>query len=53
VVRIGNGAGLGAKLCLLDKTEFDRGIELKKRIQYIELSTRADFQELFMDAMFF
>ncbi len=53
VIRIGNGAGLGAKLCLLDKAEFDRGTDLKKCIRYVELSTRADFQELFMDAMFF
>lgn len=53
VVRIGNGAGLGAKLCLLDKAELNRGVALKKHIQYVELSTRADFQEMFMDAMFF
>lgn len=53
VIRIGNGSGLGAKLCLLDKDELARGAELRENIHYIELSTRADFQELFMDAMFF
>ncbi|MCK9524902.1 MAG: ASKHA domain-containing protein [Limnochordia bacterium] len=53
VTKIGNGAGLGAKLSLLDQSQLVRCTELKQRIQYIELSTRADFQELFMEAMFF
>ena len=53
VVKIGNGAGLGAKLALLDQDQLDRATSLKKQIRYIELSTRSDFQELFMEAMFF
>ena len=53
VIKIGNGAGLGAKLSLLDKDQLARATKLKQQIQYIELSTRSDFQELFMEAMFF
>ena len=53
VVRIGNGSGLGAKLCLLDKEQLARGAKLKKATRYIELATRSDFRDFFMDAMLF
>ena len=53
VEKIGNGAGAGAKRWLLDRSAKAEALELKRRIKYIELSARADFQEYFTDAMFF
>ncbi len=53
VVQIGNGAGVGAKLCLLDQSQLTQARALKRRVEYIELSTRADFQSIFMETMLF
>lgn len=50
---IGNAAGMGATLCLLSKTERERAKKLSRDIGYVELSARKDFQQEFMDAMFF
>lgn len=50
---IGNAAGVGATLCLISKKERRQAEFLSKHVEYIELSTRKDFQEEFMDAMFF
>jgi len=50
---VGNAAGRGAEITLL--SEKTRGIceKISKDIKYIELSSRADFQEEFVEAMFF
>ncbi len=50
---VGNAAGRGAEITLL--SEKTRGIceKIPKDIKYIELSSRADFQEEFVEAMFF
>ena len=50
---VGNAAGKGAEITLL--SEKTRGIceKISKDIKYIELSSRADFQEEFVEAMFF
>ncbi|NLL47444.1 MAG: DUF4445 domain-containing protein [Firmicutes bacterium] len=53
VIRIGNGSGFGAKLCLLDQEQLVRGTKLKEMIRYIELSSRLDFQDFFMESMLF
>lgn len=53
VVKIGNGAGLGAKLVLLDRRYLRRAIELPGKIRYIELSAHSRFQTFFMEEMFF
>lgn len=53
VVKLGNGAGTGAKHYLLDRSARARVDKLKQRIKYVELSARADFQEHFMGAMLF
>jgi uncharacterized 2Fe-2S/4Fe-4S cluster protein (DUF4445 family) len=50
---IGNAAGVGAKLCLLSLKERERARQLSESVGYIELSSRKDFQQEFMDAMFF
>lgn len=50
---IGNAAGVGAQLCLLSKKEREKAQTLSETVEYIELSSRKDFQQEFMDAMFF
>lgn len=53
VVKVGNGAGTGAKLYLLDQDLKDYSDELRKKVTYIELSSRKDFQTEFINAMNF
>ena len=53
VVKVGNGAGTGAKLYLLDQDLKDYSDELRKKVTYIELSSRKDFQTEFINSMNF
>lgn len=50
---IGNAAGAGAKLCLLSRKERKKAEKLSEHVEYVELSSRKDFQQEFVDAMFF
>jgi uncharacterized 2Fe-2S/4Fe-4S cluster protein (DUF4445 family) len=50
---IGNAAGEGAKLTLIDKEYRKIAESAAKEVYYIELSSRKDFQDKFMDAMYF
>ncbi|MFW5986215.1 MAG: ASKHA domain-containing protein [Halanaerobiales bacterium] len=51
IVQIGNGAGTGAKIYLLDKKARSSVRKIRERVNYIELSSRQDFQAEFMDSM--
>ncbi len=53
IVQIGNGAGTGAKLYLLDKKSKSYVKQIKQKTKYIELSGRQDFQTEFMKSMKF
>lgn len=53
IIKIGNGAGLGAKAYLLDKKQNDKVRYLLETIEYLELSLRKDFQDEFMKSMEF
>lgn len=48
---IGNAAGDGAVLCLLSRAERTRAFSLSSRVEHIELSSRADFYDRFVDAL--
>jgi len=50
---IGNAAGSGAKAALLSKTKRKESKQIAKRVEYLELSGRQDFQNEFMSAMTF
>ncbi|NMA68284.1 MAG: ATP-binding protein, partial [Desulfitobacterium sp.] len=50
---VGNAAGDGAKMILLSYVERKRAQDLADRSDHIELSTRTDFQEEFVDALTF
>jgi Uncharacterized metal-binding protein len=53
VLSVGNAAGNGAKLALLSATVRKRAVKVAKQVKHIELSTRLDFQERFLDALGF
>jgi len=50
---IGNAAGTGAEMSLLSKKMREVTQEISKKVKYIELSSRPDFQEEFIKAMSF
>lgn len=50
---VGNAAGRGAEIVLLSEKTRKICEKISKDIKYIELSSRADFQEEFVEAMFF
>lgn len=50
---IGNAAGKGARMALASKVEARRATELAQRVEHIELSDRKDFQEEFLNALYF
>ncbi|KTE92634.1 metal-binding protein [Desulfitobacterium hafniense] len=50
---IGNAAGDGAKMILLSKEERKRAALLAELAEHLELSTRSDFQEEFIEALSF
>jgi len=53
VIPIGNAAGEGAKIALVDFDEMENGRALSKEIPFVELATESDFQELFVENLSF
>jgi len=50
---VGNAAGQGAKLCLLNKGKWAEIQELAKRVRYFELSYHQGFSDVFIESMYF
>lgn len=50
---IGNAAAEGARLALLSRPWREKSCKIMEKVEYIELSGRPDFQEEFMNAIFF
>jgi uncharacterized 2Fe-2S/4Fe-4S cluster protein (DUF4445 family) len=48
---IGNAAGVGARMVLVDRRARDRARRIAARCEYVELGGRADYQEAFVEAM--
>ena len=53
IAAVGNAAGAGAVLALASTEERTRAVGLAEDCVHIELSSRADFQMLFMETMMF
>lgn len=53
ILSVGNAAGQGAKLALINRGKEREVEELSREIDYIELSFRTDFTDKFMSAMEF
>ncbi|HXL01664.1 MAG TPA: ASKHA domain-containing protein [Candidatus Atribacteria bacterium] len=50
---IGNAAGIGAKLAMLSKEEYERAIVLSRKTHYIELSSHPEFERTFLNKLDF
>lgn len=50
---IGNAAGIGAKLAMLSKEEYERAIVLSRKTHYIELSSHSEFERTFLNKLDF
>ncbi|HYM96719.1 MAG TPA: ASKHA domain-containing protein [Candidatus Sulfotelmatobacter sp.] len=53
IIAVGNSAGEGAKIALLSYRERQVAFELPSRIEYVELSGRADFNDSFVSVLGF
>jgi uncharacterized 2Fe-2S/4Fe-4S cluster protein (DUF4445 family) len=53
IVAAGNVAGEGAKMVLLSAREREGANALLEEVRYVELSDRADFNDLFVDQLAF
>jgi uncharacterized 2Fe-2S/4Fe-4S cluster protein (DUF4445 family) len=48
---VGNAAGDGARLALLNRDKRAEADEIARKVEYMELSIETDFQEEFIEAM--
>jgi len=53
IIQIGNGAGTGAKIYLLNKKAKNRALKIKEKVNYIELSVNKKFQTEYINSMSF
>ncbi|MFB6290671.1 MAG: ASKHA domain-containing protein [Candidatus Bipolaricaulia bacterium] len=53
VTPVGNAAGQGGKLALINRGKMKEADQLPRDVEYVELSFRSDFTEKFMSAMSF
>ena len=51
IVAVGNAAGDGSRMALASKTVRERALNLPQKVEHLELSTRPDFQDIFIDAL--
>jgi uncharacterized 2Fe-2S/4Fe-4S cluster protein (DUF4445 family) len=52
VVGIGNAAGAGAKMALLNEDARKQALEIVNRVEYVELAAHPGFEELFYRALY-
>jgi len=50
---VGNAAGEGAKLSLLSRRKRDEENKVSRMVEYLELASHADFQDVFVEALNF
>jgi uncharacterized 2Fe-2S/4Fe-4S cluster protein (DUF4445 family) len=53
ILAVGNAAGSGAKMALLSQKAREAAVEIRRRVEYLELSGRPEFSEVFAEAMLF
>nr|PZN71064.1 MAG: (Fe-S)-binding protein [Bacillota bacterium] len=51
ILPIGNAAAAGAKLALLSRRARERAEALARSVQFVELATHPDFEEVFLEAL--
>jgi len=53
IIAVGNAAGDGSRMALASKKIRERAFALPDQVEHLELSTRRDFQDIFVDALKF
>ena len=53
IIPIGNAAGEGAKLAVVNRGEYEYACEMAKKAEFIELATESCFQDTFVDELEF
>lgn len=53
VISIGNAAGAGACMALLSKSSLEEANRLAREVNHIELAAHPDFQDVYLQAMYF
>ncbi len=53
IIAVGNAAGDGSRMALASLSIRERAFALPEKVEHLELSTRQDFQEIFVDALKF
>ncbi len=53
IIAVGNAAGDGSRMALASQSIRERAFALPGKVEHLELSTRQDFQEIFVDALKF
>lgn len=53
ITPIGNAAGEGSKLAVVNRGEYDYACRLAREAEFIELATEKDFQDIFVDELEF
>ena len=53
IYSVGNAAGDGARLCLINKLKRKEADEMARKVRYLELTVFKDFERVFMKAMQF
>ncbi|HMN60432.1 MAG TPA: ASKHA domain-containing protein, partial [Anaerolinea sp.] len=51
--QVGNAAGVGARQMLLSRPLRGEAVEIAREVEYIELTTYAEFTPTFVDCMYF
>ena len=50
---IGNAAGEGARIAVLNEAEYDRSAGLHERVEFLELAADPDFNDTYVDELLF
>ena len=53
IIPVGNAAGAGAQLAVLNLNEERRAAEMAKAVKFVELANDPEFQDVYVDQMFF
>jgi uncharacterized 2Fe-2S/4Fe-4S cluster protein (DUF4445 family) len=53
IVPVGNAAGEGSKIAILNQNEFHRSSHISDNCEFLELATHPDFQDTYVDEMEF
>ena len=53
IVPVGNAAGAGAEIAVLNHNEERRAAEMAEKVKFVELANDPEFQDVYVDEMFF